>query len=105
MKVYCCQLDIAWENKPENFRKVRSMLAQAQPERGSMVVLPEMFSTGFSMNVAGISEQAAAGAEQFIHELAADFGVYVVGGIVNSGAARKGLNVALVVSPQGQTVT
>ena len=105
MKVYCCQLDIAWENKPENFRKIRSMLDRAQPERDSMVVLPEMFSTGFSMNVAAISEQAAPGAEQFINDLAVEFGVYVVGGIVSMGAKGKGLNVAVVVSPGGQTLT
>lgn len=101
MKVYCCQLDIAWENKPENFRKVRELIAKTRPEPGSMVVLPEMFATGFSMNVAAISENAAPGAERFVKELAAEFGVTVFGGIVSQTTGGKGLNEALVVSPGG----
>ena len=105
MKVYCCQLDIAWENKPENFKKVRSLLAAARPDPGSLVVLPEMFSTGFSMNVAAISEQAAPGAEQFIRDLAKEFAVTIVAGIVNQTPEGKGLNEALVISPEGKELT
>ncbi|MGZ8899126.1 MAG: carbon-nitrogen family hydrolase [Limisphaerales bacterium] len=102
MKVYCCQLDIVWENKPANFRKVRSLLEKTPPERGGLVVLPEMFATGFSMNVAQISEQDAPGAEEFIKELALQFGVTVTAGVVNRGANGKGLNEALVISPEGK---
>jgi len=105
MKVYCCQLDIAWENKAENFGKIHSMLESAPPDRGSLVVLPEMFSTGFSMNVAGISEQTAPGAERFLADLAVEFGVFVVGGIVTRGTDRRGLNEAVVISPEGQELT
>lgn len=102
MKVYCCQLDIVWENKPANFQKVRSLLENTPPERGGLVVLPEMFATGFSMNVAQISEQDAPGAEEFIKDLALQFGVTVLGGVVNRGANGKGLNEALVISPEGK---
>ena len=104
MKVYCCQTDIVWENKPANFTKVRRLLAAAQPERGGLVVLPEMFSTGFSMNVAGISEQTAPGSEQFLKDLAVEFGVTMVGGVVSRGLDRRGFNEALVVSPEGQKI-
>jgi predicted amidohydrolase len=104
MKVYCCQLDIAWENKPENFKKVRALLAAARPDRGSMVVLPEMFSTGFSMNVAAISEQTLPGAERFLADLAMEFGVCVVGGIVSRGPDGRGLNEAVVISAEGPEV-
>ncbi|HEX7862977.1 MAG TPA: carbon-nitrogen family hydrolase [Verrucomicrobiae bacterium] len=105
MKVYCCQLDIAWENKPENFRRVRNLVRAGKPERGSLLVLPEMFSTGFSMNVAGISEQAEPGAEEFVKEIANEFGVYVVAGVVNAARDGKGLNQAIVVSPEGQELS
>lgn len=105
MKVYCCQLDIAWENKPENFKRVTALLAAARPERGSMIVLPEMFATGFSMNVARTAEQNTPGAEQFLKDIAADFGATVVGGLVTQGASGKGLNEAVVVSPEGRELT
>lgn len=104
MKVYCYQLDIAWENKAENFKKVRTLLAAEKPERGALVVLPEMFSTGFSMNVEGICEQNSPGAEEFIREVALEFGVVAMGGIVSKGKDGKGLNEALVISPDGKTL-
>jgi omega-amidase len=105
MKVYCCQLDIAWENKVENFKKLRAHLAATRPDRGSMVVLPEMFSTGFSMNVAAISEQAAPGAVQFVRDLATEYSVTIVAGIVNQTPGGKGLNEAIVISPEGKELT
>ncbi len=50
MKIYCCQFDIVWENKPANFARVKKLLEGAAIAPGSLVLLPEMFSTGFSMN-------------------------------------------------------
>lgn len=100
MKVYCCQLDIVWENKPENFRKIRALLEKTRPERGSLVVLPEMFATGFSMNVAEIAEQRTPGAEEFLRDLAEQFGVVMMGGVVSQGRDDKGLNEAVVVTPE-----
>ena len=104
MKVYCCQLDIAWENKPENFRKARALIESAKPEERSLVVFPEMFSTGFTMNVAGICEQALPGAEQFLADLAVEYTVFTLGGVVTRGPDRRGLNEAVVFSPEGQEI-
>ena len=102
MKVYCCQLDIAWENKPANFTRIRALLEQNRPEPGSLIVLPEMFSTGFSMNVAAIAEQVSPGAEQFLRDLAVELDSFVIGGVVTRGADRRGLNQALVISQSGE---
>ena len=59
MKLYCIQHEIAWENKSANFTRVEALLTAAAPERDSLVLLPEMFSVGFSMNVPGIEELTA----------------------------------------------
>jgi omega-amidase len=104
MKVYCCQTDISWENKAANFKRARALLEKDRPEPGSLVVLPEMFATGFSMNVAGIAEDVSPGSEQFLKEIATGFQVFVVGGIVSRGLDGRGLNEALVISPNGQEV-
>jgi predicted amidohydrolase len=56
LHVVACQLDIAWEDKAENHRRAAALLEQANPPRGSLVVLPEMFATGFSMNVDATAE-------------------------------------------------
>jgi len=55
-KIHCVQLDIVWENKQATFRRVERLLEANPPEAGSLVLLPELFATGFSMNVPAIRE-------------------------------------------------
>src|SRR5687768_5392506 len=104
MKVICCQLDIVWENKRANHEKVRAMLETARPARGALVVLPEMFATGFSMNVAGITDSESRETQRFLAETAKQFGVYLTGGVVASGKDGRGRNEAAVYGPDGQEV-
>jgi predicted amidohydrolase len=70
MRVAGVQLDIAWEDKVANHAKVRGLVAAAKLPKGSLVLLPEMFATGFSMNVAGIAEDAGGMTEAFLASLA-----------------------------------
>jgi omega-amidase len=104
MQALAVQLDIAWEDKPANFAKVRQLLESAKPQPGSLIVLPEMFSTGFSMNVAAVREGEDRPAEKFLSELSQLHKAYVVGGVVNLGPDGKGLNQALTFGPEGQPV-
>ena len=64
MRVYGVQLNIAWEDKDANFTRAEELVIAARPKPGSLIVLPEMFATGFSMNVDGIAEKADALADQ-----------------------------------------
>jgi omega-amidase len=105
MKVYCCQLDIVWEDKPANFQKVRDLVRASNPEAGSLLVLPEMFATGFSMNVGVISEESAPGTDAFLRELAREFKIYIQGGLVTKSPSGRGLNQAVVISPAGTELT
>ncbi len=50
------QFDIAWENPPENFRRVEELLSRTADD-SQAVILPEAFHTGFSMR-AGIRSLA-----------------------------------------------
>lgn len=101
MKVLGIQFDIAWENKPANFAKVRQMLAQAAPESGSLVVLPEMFATGFSMNAAAIAELPGAETTGFLTTLAREFCVTVLAGAAVLGIDGRPRNHALACAPDG----
>lgn len=102
MKVHCCQLDIEWENKPANFARVQQHLANAAVERGDLFVLPEMFATGFSMNVEVTSEKTNPGAEDFLREEASRRGIYILAGVVNHSSNGKGLNQAVLATPDGE---
>jgi len=102
MRVTCVQLDIAWQDKPANFARVRTLLAGADAcEAGGLIVLPEMFSTGFSMEVQAAAEGLDAPAEGFLVELARRYGCYALGGVVNATSDGRGLNEAVLVGSDG----
>ena len=104
MNLFAVQLDIAWENKPANFQKVRHLLTEAQPPKGSVIALPEMFATGFSMSAEKIAEAYAGPTEQFLSEVAREYAVYLIAGAAmrdNQGVAR---NKALVFGPNGELI-
>jgi omega-amidase len=96
------QFDIAWENKPANFSTVRRLLTQAAPQKDSLVVLPEMFATGFSMNVGLVAEAYGGETEQFLAATATEFGTYLVAGAPMRGRDGRARNKALVFSPTGE---
>ncbi len=104
MHLYCVQFDIVWENKQANFARVASLLAAAAPEPGSLVLLPEMFATGFSMNVSGISEGPERETENFLAATAKQLEVYLLGGVVTAQTGGKGANQAVVFSPKGKEI-
>lgn len=102
MNILGLQFDVAWENKPGNFAKVHRLLAQAAPEKGALVVLPEMFATGFSMNTELVAEPYGGETEQFLGALAREFEVAVVGGVAARAADGRARNKALFFSPEGK---
>jgi predicted amidohydrolase len=104
MKVYALQLDIIWENKPANHAKVREMIEKAAPSPGSFVVLPEMFATGFSMNVAAIHDSDSRETQGFLSKTAADCRIYLLGGVVARDPDGRGRNECVTYSPDGREV-
>ncbi len=102
MQVVAVQLDIAWEDKAASCARAHELVAAARPEPGALVVLPEMFATGFSMKVPRIAEGEERAAERFLAALAREFGVYVTGGVVNRAADGRGLNESLTIGPDGR---
>jgi predicted amidohydrolase len=101
MKVVCCQFNVAWEDKFANYAKVRSMLESSKITTGSLVVLPEMFSTGFSMNVPGIREGSPSQTESFLSACAQDHEIFVLAGLVTAASDGRGRNEAVVFTPKG----
>lgn len=103
MHILCCQLDIAWEDKAANFAKVRRMLEAARPPAGSLVVLPEMFATGFSMDVKRIDD-ADGQTARFLAQTAAELGANILAGLVTRAKTGRGQNVAVLVTREGDVV-
>ena len=102
MKIIGCQLDIKWEDKEANHENVRMLLQQASPSPDSLIVLPEMFATGFSMNVEKIAEDGHRPTQDFLSSIAVEYDSFVLGGIVTRGEDGRGLNQAVVYTPSGE---
>ncbi|MFT5483909.1 MAG: omega-amidase [Halieaceae bacterium] len=69
LKVAMAQTELVWENPEENCRQLENRFRQL--EAGTqLLVLPEMFSTGFSMNVKTIAEPLAGPGQQWMKEQA-----------------------------------
>ncbi len=113
MQIVAVQLEIAWENKPHNRSRVEQLLDQSQIEADSLIVLPEMFETGFSMNLSATAQTEQRESEQFVRDLAKRHRSAVLAGIVSpavesaAGAcdtnpdSKTACNEAVVVSPDG----
>lgn len=101
MKAWALQMDVDWEDKPASYARVNRLLGQAALEPGDLVVLPEMFATGFSMNVEATAEPEGGATEQFLRKLARDHGVNVIGGLVTASGAGRGMNQSLAIDPSG----
>ncbi len=56
MKIASIQLDIVWEDKKKNFEQARAFVKRAKEDECDLIVFPEMFSSGFSMNFEVIAE-------------------------------------------------
>jgi predicted amidohydrolase len=105
MHVIAIQFDIAWEDRAANHAKVAAMLERQPPPRGAMLVLPEMFASGFSMDVAKTAQDESRPDERFVASLCDRYGVWGVAGVVSRGVAGMGRNEAVVFSPEAQLVT
>ena len=70
LTVSLIQRDIQWEAKPDNLRAYERLLAQVQ--QPDLIVLPEMFNTGFTMNAAGMAEPMDGEGVQWLKSRAAE---------------------------------
>src|SRR5580704_12788689 len=102
MNVFAVQLDIVWHDKRANHDKVNALLDRANIPAGSLVVLPEMFATGFSMAVPEVADDVKHETEQFVLNLARKRNVAVIAGLVTRCQGERPHNEALVAFPDGR---
>jgi len=104
MKAHLVQMDLAWEDKGANFEAVRRLLADAPIEPGDLVVLPEMFDTGFSFHVERTADHDGR-TSGFLSELAGELRVTLHGArTATTEDGARGLNRAHVVGPTGEPI-
>jgi omega-amidase len=102
MITYLVQMNSVWEDKPASLAKARQLIAETKPAPGSLIVLAEMFATGFSIETNITAEPEQGSTEQFLIEMARVHRCAVIGGLVTQDAKGDCRNQSLFITPEGQ---
>jgi predicted amidohydrolase len=106
MKIGLVQLDIEWELKKVNYKNAEACIKIAAKKGCDVVVLPEMFNTGFSMNIAAIAEDENAETSLILSRLSKEYKINLIAGYATTAAENnKGNNTAVVYNRSGELLT
>lgn len=96
-------MDIAWESKEANFAKAGGFVKKASEEKCDVVVFPEMFNTGFSMNVGTMAEEENGETSVLLSGLAREYGLNLIAGLAMKRAwESRARNCALAFDRSGR---
>jgi predicted amidohydrolase len=101
MRAHLFQLDLAWEDKPANYALVREAAAGAAIAPGDLIVLPEMFDTGFSFHLEATADSDGR-TLAFLQDLARGLRATVHGSRTLLGPDGRGRNMATIIAPDGK---
>ncbi len=87
LRVTLVQSFLYWEDKTANFRQFEQKLAPMVGQT-DLVVLPEMFTTGFSMNAAALAENMQGSTMQWLRTQAAQLNAVVTGSFIAEDNGR-----------------
>lgn len=99
IRISIIQTDIVWENKQENLRLLRGKL-QSLCGTTEIVVLPEMFSTGFSMQSEQLAEPVSGTTIGSLREWATEFQLAIAGSYIATDNGHN-YNRAFFLTPEG----
>ncbi len=104
MKIALCQLRVEAE-KEKNLAKAGQMLARAAENGAELAVLPEMFTCPYEHeNFPVFAEAEGEETTALLSRIAAEKGMWVVGGSIPERVGEKIYNTCFVFNPQGKRV-
>lgn len=81
IKITIIQSDLVWENKQANLSNFETEI-RSQKYLGDLVVLPEMFNTGFSMNPVKFAEEPFGDTFNWMKEMCWEFKTSIAGSYI-----------------------
>lgn len=105
MKLALAQMNIAWENNQENLAAAAELAGKASASGCDALVFPEMFTTGFTMNVRNIRREDDGETARTLSRLAARFRIHIIAGYqALSEIDGRPRNLAVVFDREGARV-
>jgi predicted amidohydrolase len=103
VRVAAIQHDIVWEDPAANFRRLEPWVVAAAAAGARLVVLTEMFSTGFSMNTARTAEPPDGPSSAFLRRMAERHGLWLCASLPErSELDERPHNTLVLTDPQGE---
>jgi predicted amidohydrolase len=104
MMVAGIQHDIVWERPQENFVRLAPMIERAVADGARLVVLTEMYATGFSMKTDRIAEPVGGPSARFLVDQARAHNAWVCASVPErTDESRHPFNQLVLAAPDGST--
>jgi omega-amidase len=87
LKISTFQGYLYWENIDKNLQNISMRLTSIR-EKTDLIILPEMFSTGFTMEAAKLAEPAGGKTMQWMRQKAGEYECVVTGSIIISDEGK-----------------
>lgn len=101
LSITLVQCSLSWENAAANRASIESLLSNHHKD-SDIIVVPEMFTTGFSMNANELAEEMHGESHMWLKNLAKRHDSTIIGSLIIQESGNY-YNRLLVVSPSGDT--
>lgn len=81
LKIAMLQANLIWENAEANRIQFRQKIEQLSPDV-ELIILPEMFSTGFSMNAENLAEPVNGATVNWMKKISAEKNAAITGSVI-----------------------
>lgn len=105
MRIACVQLDIVFGSPEENFRKVEEKIRKAAMLNAEVVVLPEMWNTGYDLTrLSEIADVDGEETKNLLIQLAKELHIHIIGGSVSTQKDTQFYNTMYIVNNMGELI-
>lgn len=103
LRVACLQIDVAFGEPEANFETVRNEFKKLDTQNLDVVVLPELWSTGYDLTrLDEIADTDGQASLLFLQELAKNYHVSIVGGSIAKKTEQGITNTMFIVNSTGE---
>lgn len=82
LKITLLQTTLHWENPEKNREHFGKLIREIRKGSTDLILLPEMFTTGFTMDAAALAEKPGGVTMQWMHEMAQQKNAVICGSII-----------------------
>ena len=105
LRVALGEYDIGWHDPGQSMDRAAKVVAAGKREGAALVVLPEMCTSGFTMDTAGFAEPLDGTSAGRLSRLASEHNVWIIAGMpTRREVGDRARNSALVFDPAGALV-